>query len=73
MEIKFYRKKFTFSMWIYYKKNNEYKFIAPVIQFSFVEPWYYPKIDRNYKGINLWLCGWLCVYFGFYYKGNRYG
>ena len=53
MEIKFYREKSTFSVWIYYKKNNKHKFIAPVIQFSFVEPWYYPKIYRNYKGMNL--------------------
>lgn len=58
--MKIIRKGTTFGL-IFWKKKRMY-----VFQFTFKEPWWIPKCDRNYgKRKDIVLCGWLFFYFGY--------
>lgn len=58
--MKIIRKGTTFGL-IFWKKKRMY-----VFQFTFKEPWWIPKCDRNYgKRKDIVLYGWLFFYFGY--------
>lgn len=57
--MKMIRKGTTFGL-IVQRVNRMY-----VFQFTFKEPWWIPKRDRNYRGLGYVLYGWLFFYFGY--------
>lgn len=70
LPLKVYHNRGTFCFQSY-KLNRRFYFII-----SISEPWFLPKIDRNYLS-KMTLIGWLFIYFGWdneylikaYYKG----
>lgn len=66
-----YRNKGTFGIFFYDSLKG--RVVSPVIQFSFKNPWWIPKIDKEYfkkigdrkkKNAHGWLAGWLFFYIG---------
>lgn len=66
-----YHKKGTLGMYFY--DNLKDRVVAPVVQFSLKEPWWIPKLDKEYfqkigckqkKNGHGFLIGWIFIYAG---------
>lgn len=65
------KKRATFG--VYFFDSKKCSLIMPLVQFSFKNPWYVPKLDKKYFGningkkkdnVHGWLMGWLFFYIG---------